>query len=103
MRVRKLARPGRFGQPVLRGASAHRRRVTSQGLVAVERLRRHLSGTHPIATAPWGKSNIISRHRGSFQPRHRHPALGYVSPAEYERRHHPGHTDPTDYPSPETE
>ena len=25
-----------------------------------------------------------------YTPRQRHSALGYVSPAEYERRHHPG-------------
>jgi putative transposase len=37
-----------------------------------------------------------------YNPRRRHSALGYVSPAEYERKHHPGLTDPTDYPSTNT-
>jgi transposase InsO family protein len=37
-----------------------------------------------------------------YHPRRRHSALGYLSLAEYERRHHPGLPDPTDYPSTNT-
>jgi putative transposase len=38
----------------------------------------------------------------SYNPRRRHAALGYVSPAEYERRHHPGLPGPSAYPSTKT-
>ena len=37
-----------------------------------------------------------------YNPRRRHSALGYVSPTEYERRHHPGLPDPSAYPSTKT-
>ena len=34
-----------------------------------------------------------------YNPRRRHSGLGYLSPAEYERRHHPGLPGPSAYPS----
>jgi putative transposase len=37
-----------------------------------------------------------------YNPRRRHSALGYVSPTEYERRHHPKLGSPSDYPSTRT-
>jgi putative transposase len=37
-----------------------------------------------------------------YNPRRRHSALGHVSPAEYERRHHPGLPGPSAYPSTKT-
>ena len=32
-----------------------------------------------------------------YNPRRRHSALGYLSPAEYERRHQPGLPGPSTY------
>ena len=37
-----------------------------------------------------------------YNPRRRHSALGYLSPAAYERRHHSGLSDPSAYPSTKT-
>jgi putative transposase len=37
-----------------------------------------------------------------YNPRRRHSALGYVSPAEYEQRHHPGLPGPSEHPSTKT-
>ena len=37
-----------------------------------------------------------------YNPRRRHSALGYLSPAEYERRLHPGLSGPSAYPSTKT-
>ena len=37
-----------------------------------------------------------------YNPRRRHSALGYLSPTDYERRHHPGLPDPSAYPSTKT-
>ena len=34
-----------------------------------------------------------------YNPRRRHSALGYLSPAEYERRHHPALSCPSVHPS----
>jgi putative transposase len=37
-----------------------------------------------------------------YNPRRRHSALGYLSPTEYERRHHPALSCPSGYPSAKT-
>ena len=37
-----------------------------------------------------------------YNPRRRHSALGHVSPAESERRHHTGRPGPSAYPSTKT-
>jgi putative transposase len=37
-----------------------------------------------------------------YNPRRRHSALGYLSPAAYERRHHSSLPDPSAYPSTKT-
>ena len=37
-----------------------------------------------------------------YNPRRRHSALGYVSPADYARRHHSGLPGPSAYPSTKT-
>ena len=37
-----------------------------------------------------------------YNPRRRHSALGYLSPAAYERRHHSGLPGPSEYPSTKT-
>jgi putative transposase len=61
----------------------------------------------PVARSRWrthaeARMAVFDFIEAFYNPRRRHSALGHLSPAEYERKHHPGLPDPSAYPSTKT-
>ena len=74
------------------------------GEATAERDREHVARAVAAAKrrSPTTNPTVFDFIEAFYNPRRRHSALGHVSPAEYERRHHPGLPGPSAYPSTKT-